>query len=401
MIDPAGIEEKARRLYPKFVTAWLAGDTFFPRRIPVDMKLPADLGKAKTAVNQLSENCKSQRSFGYRIVWQHQRRRIHGENNFPKEIWVDTAEDYLRLAGLDSEFDILVDAVNCLRKRQPKLEPWLRESTHWKQLFSVASDLKDLLSVVEWLVENPRPGCFAREIPLPVSTKLIEQNQRMIGAWLDQLLPPGQIDFNHSYQAFEPRYGLHYVRHHLLLRSLDEELQQRLGLPFAELSLPVQSIARLPAEAPNGSLPRVIVVENKVNLLTLPEMRQTLAIGGLGNAIMLTRQIDWLAECPILYWGDLDVEGFQILGKFRGLFPQTQSWLMDRETFDAHRGYAIPWPNHSAEPPVNLNAEELSMRDYLLTHRLRLEQERIMQSYVTTSLCTVHDQRSAPPTGRS
>ena len=400
MIDPAGIEEKARRLYTKFVTAWLAGDSFFPRRIPVDLKLPADLGKAKTVVNQLSANSKSQRSFGYRIVWQNQRRRIHGENDYPKEIWLDSAEDCLRLAGLSSEFDTLVDAVDCLRKRQPKLEPWLRESTHWKQLLSVASDLEDLLSVVDWLVENPRPGCFTREIPLPVSTKLIEQNRRLLGAWLDQLLPPDQIDFNHSYQEFEPRYGLHYVRHHLLLRCLDSELKQRLCLPFEELSLPAQSIARLPVGVTGGTLPRVLIVENKVNLLTLPKLPKTLAIGGLGNAIMLTRQIDWLAECTILYWGDLDVEGFQILGQFRGLFPQTKSWLMDRKTFEAHRSYAIPWPNRSAELPANLNAEESSMCEYLLTHRLRLEQERIMQSHVRASLGTVCDRISDPPTGR-
>ena len=36
----------------------------------------------------------------------------------------------------------------------------------------------------------------------------------------------------------------------------------------------------------------------------------------------------------LLYWGDIDAQGFEILSQFRGYFPQTKSILMDKQTFE-------------------------------------------------------------------
>lgn len=37
------------------------------------------------------------------------------------------------------------------------------------------------------------------------------------------------------------------------------------------------------------------------------------------------------------YWGDLDTHGFAILNRLRAWLPQTQSFLMDRDTLLQHR----------------------------------------------------------------
>jgi len=381
VISPEGIQEKALRLYPKFVKAWLTEQDFFPRRVPVNLALPNDLAAAKRCVEQLRYHSKQSRGFGYSLTWQSRRSRSHGLNEFPCAVSFDCESDFLQTIDHIDTFSSLKTAVAKLRKQHPRLNDWLLESTHWKELLNVSDRLDDLLLMTQHFIDNPRPNCFAREISLPVSTKLIEANRKLLAAWLDRLLPEKEIDFRFDREEFEPRYGLRYVRHHLLIRCLDSKLQEQLGLKFPELSLPSESINKLSAQG--GT---VFIVENKVNLLTLPPVRNSIAIGGLGTAISLLRDVHWLQEVPIYYWGDLDVEGFEMLSQFRGMFEHTQSFLMDLSTLRRHSDLVIEWPNRPNTTPTTLTESEHTTYDHLLTHRIRLEQERISQSDVHEQL---------------
>ncbi len=381
MITPEEIRDKAQRLYPKFVKAWLLGDDFFPRRVPADLTLPKDLAVARSAVEQLRNHAQQTCGSGYTITWRPRKSRSHGLNEFPDAICFESAAGLLYTTRREEEFQELKSAVTKIRHGQPLLEAWLQESTHWKDLLKVASYLDDLLQVLQYLLEHPRPDCFAREIPLPVSTKLIEENQKLLANWLDRLLPQHQIDFRFNRHEFEPRYGLRHVRHHLLIRCLDVKLQSRLRLKFDELSLPASSINQLPARGVT-----VFIVENKVNLLTLPAVNNAIAIGGLGKAISLLRDIHWLHDAAIFYWGDLDVEGFEMLSQCREMFAHTQSILMDIKTLQQHNDLAIPWPNYPGAEPAALTASEAKAYTHLRTNRIRLEQERIPQSVVVQCL---------------
>lgn len=377
MITPQQIKEKAKRLYPKFVKTWLAGEDDFPYRIPVNLKLPKNFAEAKRAVELLRSSAKTEKSLGYTIQWEARNSRTHGLNQFPIAITVETVEDLLHLSNSSLEFSKLEQSVTLLREHRPDLESWLQESTHWKDLLLSANQLGDLLKMTQYLLENPKPDCFAREIPLPVSTKLIEENQKLLSAWLDRLRPAEQIDFRFSREEFSARYGLKYARLHILLRVLDPHLQQRLGLKFDEISLPAESINELRPEQPI-----VFIVENKINLLSLPMVKNALAIGGLGRAISLLRDITWLQNSQIYYWGDLDVEGFDMLSQCRDMFEQTHSMLMDRETFISHCELAIAWENNPRMLPIALKPHEQVVYDELLQLKLRLEQERIPQASV-------------------
>lgn len=381
MISPNEIREKALRLYPKFVKSWLVGDDFFPRRVPVNLELPKDLAAAKRCVDQLRDNAKQVSGFGYSVTWLSRRSRFHGLNEFPSAVSFDCESDLLQIIDHVDEFAALKTAVAKLREQQPQLSAWLLESTNWKELLKVSGCLDDLLLMARYFVDNPRPSCFAREIPLPVSTKLIEENRKLLAAWLDRLLPEQEIDFRFDRDEFEPRYGLRYARHHLLCRCLDTELQDQLELRFSELSLPSESINKL---SPQGAT--VFIVENKVNLLTLPLVRNGIAIGGLGRAISLLRDVHWLQDAPIYYWGDLDVEGFEMLSHCRGMFEQTESILMDLSTLKRHSDLVIEWPNRPNAPPTTLTESEQAAYDHLLAHRVRLEQERIPQDDVNEEL---------------
>lgn len=379
MITPNELIAKASRLYPAMVKAQIEGniDAMFPYSVPANLTPSSEISSAIQEVDRLRASSKQTTGFGYSIQWASRRSRSLGLNLFPNSILIESPDDLVQLIGKQGEWEALRRAIIKMQAHLPALGGWLAESTHWKKLLGITGSLDELLGVVEYFQTNPRPDCFARELPLAISTKLIEQNKPLLTQWLDRVLPPHQIDTRYGHSAFEPRYGLRYVRPHLMLRLLDSELQQELGLPTDEISMPAAALAKLPVDKV-----WVLIVENKINLLTLPRLRRTLALGGLGNAVTQLCEIEWLTGCELFYWGDFDVEGFQILSRLRESFPHVRSFLMDRATFDSTCEFAIQGNESMANVPVNLSSEESMLYEHLAKHRLRLEQERIPQSRV-------------------
>lgn len=70
-----------------------------------------------------------------------------------------------------------------------------------------------------------------------------------------------------------------------------------------------------------------MVVESKTTLyttLTLPKMDGTIAIFGSGFSVHTLKNAQWLSDLELLYWGDIDVQGFEILSQFRSYFSNTK-----------------------------------------------------------------------------
>ena len=294
-------------------------------------------------------------------------------NKFPARIIFDTQDDFLRFIGKQKEFQALVEAVTRLRSRYPELVPWI--PANLRTLMDVADDLRGLLEVLDYFRVHSRPNLFARELPLAVDTKFIERHQRILREWFDLVLPPHAIRADEEH--FERRYGLRYAEPHLYLRVLDPDLGRDLGVPYPEFSLPLHTLGTLAVR------PAVVfIVENKVNLLTLPVVKRAIGLGALGNAVTQLRYLTWLRDRPIVYWGDLDIEGFGILSSLRSCFPQTQSVFMDADTLDRWQHLAVPGTGRTLDvPPLLTEAEQagyLRCRD----QDLRLEQERIPQEDV-------------------
>jgi hypothetical protein len=92
-------------------------------------------------------------------------------------------------------------------------------------------------------------------------------------------------------------------------------------------------------------------VENKTTLyttLTLPKMEGAIAVFGQGNAVLNLKNTAWLIEMEILYWGDIDVQGFEILSRLREHFTNVKSVLMDKVTFETFfENDKVRWSNKS------------------------------------------------------
>ena len=126
---------------------------------------------------------------------------------------------------------------------------------------------------------------------------------------------------------------------------------------------------------------KVFIVENDLNLLTLTQVPRGIAIRGEGNAVNRLECLDWLQVNRVIYWGDIDVEGFQILSRLRNLFPHVESIMMDRQTLESHADFVVAGNAATVSMPTNLTPAEGDAFKWCLENNARLEQEKIWQCF--------------------
>ncbi len=374
MLTPQEIREKVVRRYPDLLRAVLTGDPFFPLEIRFGKpSSSAEYLTLRQEVGALSEGAKEAIGYGYSVEWETKQTRRYGSQTLPRRVFVATEADFLRLIGKEEEFQHFREAALALQARFPALREWLIRSP--ARLLPYLDRWQALLALCEYLAAHPRPTLYPRELPVPVHSKFVEDNQGILREWLDLLLPPDAIRPDES--RFEPRFGLRYDEPLLRLRLLDPALQGRLRWPVADLSTPLSEAAALPL----AGYP-IIIVENRMTFLTLPALPNGLAIWGGGFRVALLAAVPWLADCPVWYWGDLDSHGFAILDHLRTLYPRAQSLMMDATTLDAFRDFIVPGSPATADFLPHLTPEEAALHAYLHRHTLRLEQEKISQPYI-------------------
>lgn len=378
MIQPETLRRKAENLYGEFLCAWLEGESFFPRTVPAERRLDArDHAGAIAALQRLRDGSKEVQGFGYSISWRERKSRDFGRNPFPERIFFETQDDFLRFIDKHSEFIGFADAVTRLRAEFPILSGWIR--SHRQLLIEVAPSLDGLLHVLRYFQQNPRPNRFARELPLPVDTKFIERHERVLYEWLDLVVP----EFVHSHEThFARRFGLLYPEIHVMVRFLDPQLQCEMASPWPELSLPISALAKLPVCSAE-----VIIIENKVTLLALPQRARTIGLGALGRAVSELRYVRWLTNTPIKYWGDIDIEGFEILSALRAEFPNVTSLLMDEATLTRFQSLAGPGTGRQLALPPHLTPEERFAFERCLQQNIRVEQEKIPLDEAVQGFC--------------
>jgi len=376
MITPEEIRQKAERAYPRILSAWAAGDvnSLFPMRIPANLSLVADdLPATITAVDRLRAKSKAQCCSGYSIQWKQTRSRDIGNNLVPDQIAIESLDDLLSLCGKQKHFAATCRAAERLREQLPGLAGWIVD--HIREIAEIAESLNGLIQVARFFLDNPWPDCYSRQISVATDTKFVERHQSVLRQWLDALLPSSAIQPGET--KFTLRFGLRDGQPHTTIRTLDPELQAELGLPFDELSLPLWHLATLSVRRAT-----VVIVENRLNLLTLTPMIRGIAIRGEGRAVTRLARLAWLADNYALYWGDIDVEGFQILSTLRSIFPHVRSILMTDAVLRDYSQLVVEGSGTVCSEPPNLTDEERATFRECLSQNKRLEQERLPQSYV-------------------
>lgn len=385
---PEDLREQLERRWRRgeLLASRVTGVSPFPMELrvrgPSPRELTDDLGAVRAWVQELRAAERGQRGHGFELRWKTVRNRVHGSNEIPDAALVPSADDALRMLRRrrDAErFDALVVAT---RARCPALVEWLTRRP--LTALEHADEWPQLLAVVAYFQEHPRPGLYVRQLDIPgVDTKLIEQRRRLLAELLDEALPAEAVAMEHTgARGFESRYGLRSRPARVRLRLLDPGLRHVFhGLE--DLAAPVEQLACLAPERWSPPLKRVFVTENEINGLAFPECPGAAVIFGHGYAAETLAELPWLHRVPVAYWGDIDTHGFAILDRLRAHLPEVRSLLMDHETLTEHRHLCVEEP---AERRFTGDLARLSdpesalfeqLRDDHLGERLRLEQERI------------------------
>jgi hypothetical protein len=379
MITPDEIKKQASKWWKSFLQSYISDEPFFPKRIDRIGKVrPADVTSQfeiiQLQIEQLYSQSKSRTGSGYIVKTDRQNFRRTGTHELPEFIEFETQDDYISFIGKKKEWQTFLKNYKLVTETIPSLQEWSFNNCLW--LCEPGINWVDIMKVCQYFKQKPIPNLYLRELPVNVHTKFIERNQPVIREMLDFLIPE---HINRDEKYFEKRFNLKYAEPQVRFKILDKEISQNLFSGIDDLAIPVSQFEIL-----NLPIKKVLIVENKTTLyttLTLPKMDSTIAIFGSGYNVYNLKNIKWFTNLELLYWGDIDVQGFEILSQFRNYFSQTKSVLMDKQTFDKFfeddKGTLT-----TISTKLNLTSEEQQLYNILRTKNWRLEQEKIPFYYV-------------------
>lgn len=355
----------------------------FPLRLPLRTPDSTDLSSRFDAVRSWAAELAANPVL--RLELREVQHRVQGAQRLPTGAWIDSLEGALSWLDKHDEWSRFLSLVETTRHSLPGLLPWLEK--HPLAALELAGDWPRLLAVVAWLIDHPRPNIYLRQVDLPaLHTKFIESHRGILAELLDLALPSEVVDSTKSRSCqFAARYGFRDKPVLIRFRVLDPEIMWGLGPLCPDISLDAESFGRLCIGAK-----RVFITENEINFLAFPQVSGSIVVFGAGYGWEALARCRWLHLCSIHYWGDIDTHGFGILDRLRAHFNHAESFLMDRETLDAH---GLFWGVEEAPlraDLLRLTEEERilyhSLRDNSIRRGLRLEQEYISFGWLNQRL---------------
>ena len=319
----------------------------------------------------------------FSIEYRTLRGRNLGVNRIPARMRIDSFDQLCELLDRTEEVRALDRVLAQTRDRIPSASPWVAGHP------LVALGYRDVwgkaLTTVEWITSRENCGLYLRQIDVAgVDTKFVEGHQKLLDELLTAVLPPDRIDHSWPRADFTRRFGFlakpGYTRFRLLGRNVSG-----FSSGVTELTLRTDELAKL---APDVTT--VFVVENEVTYLAFPDVANAIVVFGSGFALTALEDLPWLHGKEIVYWGDIDAHGFDILNRLRGRFESVRSMLMDADTLLAHTEQWVVEPTPTSRVLPYLAADEASLyRDLvegLHGPSIRLEQERVRFSLLHRAL---------------
>jgi len=375
MITPHEIKKKAERKYVTFLQSLVMNVAFDKIVIRGDKKYTkSSLPEFEKEIQLIVSQSKEKKGFGYSLEFQRVRTKYLGTQDLPTSIFFDNEKDFLKFLGKEKEVELFNKSIKRFLKAFPELRDWIIKNPI--KVINNQSDLENIIKVCLYFKQNPKPNLYLRELPINVHTKFIERNKSVIRALLDILISE---HISKDEKLFEKRFNLRYAEPQVRFKILDKEISQQFFSGIDDVAIPLSQFETL-----DLPIERVIVFENKTTFytaLTLPKMDKAIALFGSGFSVSNLKNVYWFADKELLYWGDIDVQGFEILSQFRNYFKQTKSILMDKQTFDKFFDDDKGTPTNISVQ-LNLNEEEQELYKILIANNWRLEQEKITFDYV-------------------
>lgn len=315
---------------------------------------------------------------------------LHPEDVPSPEVW-NTARR--RLLALIERFAPLENIPPAERQKEGRARIGRLAKALWSRSALNAAvftdeDFRRLVDLAAWLIENPDSGLFVREIPVEgVDTKWFEARRwQLFRLWNFAQQENGREGAS-SIVTFFRVAGMREKPFFVRVRHAQHWTG---GDPEDVVQLTLERLASNPSDSPV-----VLIIENEQTGLSVEAPESVPILIGLGYGVCALRNIPWLAERRILYFGDIDTHGLAILAECRRMFPQTESVLMNRSVWKEWRRLAAFEPVPAAKRPAELTPEEAALYDELSAVQGRLEQERIPLAAVNHSVEAALTQETA------
>lgn len=305
-----------------------------------------------------------------------------GENAVPARVRIENLDQLCALIGTASDVRLLDVILQHTEAAMPQLVSWvvanplraIRHQDIWR----------DVLSVVSWIATNSTKALYLRQMDVEgIDTKFIDTHRKFLDDLLTIVLPDHQIDSEYTATDFTRRFRFRPKPSYTRLRLLSPDPTFPKGL--SEITLRTEELAALEI-----TVDTIFVVENEISYLAFPVVPNSIVVFGSGFGLATLRDIPWLDSKEIVYWGDIDTHGFDILHRLRARFASVQSILMDHQTLLAHPQQWVKEPSPTNRALTNLTDVEEALYHDLIEDRygqgVRLEQERVRFSLLKQAL---------------
>lgn len=266
-------------------------------------------------------------------------------------------------------------------------------------------DFEKLLSVLHWCRAHRPAGIYLRSIPLErIDTKWIERHERLV-THLDELTmadpegdaPPPEDPNAPKLPHFERwlrRAGFRVLELPPLVLCRNTRAWLPAGAADADGA---DALARRAIQLPLAVLqaaepasPVVLIVENVQTGLAVDVPDDVPVFMGLGNAAAATvRALPWMGRKAVVYAGDLDVHGLEILARLRAAHGNVRSVFASVEAFRRFEALAVDGATVAALGDLPRTDEEAELARFLFARGAklsRIEQERMPLAEVTAAV---------------
>jgi hypothetical protein len=305
-----------------------------------------------------------------------------GANSVPARVRIESFEQLCALIGTNRDVRTLDAMLRQTKAAMPTLVPWV--VAHPLSAVEHQSIWGDLLATVTWIITNSTEVLYLRQIDVQgLDTKFVDHHRKLLDELLTAVLPKDRIDPEYSAADFARRFRFRPKPTYTRLRLLNPQPAFPKGL--SEMTLRTEELAALELVADT-----VFVVENEITYLAFPAVANSIVVFGSGFSLAALRDIPWMDSREIVYWGDIDTHGFDILHRLRTRFKSVQSIMMDHQTLLGHPRQWVNEPSPTSRALTNLNDAERALYHDLVEDRygqaVRLEQERVRFSWLQQAL---------------
>jgi hypothetical protein len=359
----------------------------------VQVELPVKAPSASQLLNQFDEAVRWAEGFQrhshtgggvarFAVTYRTVKGKNLGANSVPARVRIESFEQLCALIGTTRDVRILDAILMQTKVAAPELVPWV--IAHPLNAIEHQSIWGDLLATVNWITTNSTEVLYLRQIDVEgLDTKFVDHHRKLLNELLTAVLPEDRIDSEYSAADFAHRFRFRPKPTYTRLRLLNPQPAFPKGL--SEMTLRTEELAALELVAHT-----VFVVENEITYLAFPLVPNSIVIFGSGFSLAALRDIPWLDSREIVYWGDIDTHGFDILHRLRARFDSVQSIMMDHQTLLAHPRQWVNEPSPTNRTLTNLNDAERALYHDLIEDRygqaVRLEQERVRFSWLQQAL---------------